>query len=250
MAVVHLDPWTDIVNVNWPSAATHVAFLIDAFVSGSAPDNSSYLTFGVSDGIPYLQYLQFDAILTTSRWVRKPVGESHQWFVSSSADVAVSGFSQTSTIVIGGSTVIYNSVKQFSDVWGVHKKYAPDGGPLYPSATGSEVLAGFSPCRPDGGTTITVPVNTGENFSSLTSVGMRFFSWPWTGATFDTTALEETFLTASGVLSGVGVTYKGVSCSIVGTWTPLRQATSWTALAAGPKDVPIKLCVLASIPAP
>jgi hypothetical protein len=158
VAVIHLDPWTDIVNVHWRShVVTHVAFEVNAFAGGSAlePDAQYQdIHVGSPPDTDSIARQRYDAVLTVSRWERRLEGAVSTWHAATSATVVVSGFTDTTSATVSGVLLNFPNTRHFEQTFAALQYYLPLGGLRYPSLTGGEIAGGFTPCRPDGGTTV------------------------------------------------------------------------------------------------
>jgi hypothetical protein len=235
-AKIHLDPWTDIVGVGW-GKITHVAFEVRVGDGGwtqtsyDYPSGIGFFTTSISTGAQKV-------VLQTTRYILRRSGTTKTWTAASPAVVAVSGFPDT-----GG-------VKTISNSWGECSYWEPIPGAGGPPAfiSGGRML-GFD-SRRAGGVDIPVPAG-GGNFDSGLDSRLVYWTNPLTACTggvnattTNLSAIEEVVIGAS-VLGGVSVTYKGLPCTIAGTWTPANALTPNVAITA--VEVPKRLVILASI---
>lgn len=230
MPVYHLDPWQDIVNVNWSGTVTHVAFTIGCF-SSTAPE---YLTLfdptacfadetPSGDGMGNLSItatmdsLKIDVTLTGFYYARRKTAPStYSWHASDSSKVGIANFR-----TVEGSLPAKRAFTKSYANWA----QAAVVGNLYSFIPYQAADSGIS--TPAGGV-----------FETASSVGLRFrapsiIGEP--GCVYDELAMTGerivvaddatlgTFLHEADVLQGVTVTYEGRPCTVIGAATSISN---------------------------
>jgi hypothetical protein len=243
-AKIHLDPWTDIVNVGWPQTYTHVAFdlqLFDGQITGTTNDYPS-----LDPGDPPGSF--FTTSVATAghrvniqgRYRMRTSGTTQIWSGAQSSDLVISGFPDDG-----------NTSKAFSATYTECDHWSPINGTLGPPTfTGNQAMFGFDSYRV-GDSTITSPITSTETFETSTAAALVFHTHPLTACvpTSPSTVLDDTTTERvevnSNVLTGVSLTYRSTPCTIIGLWTPLLGLTPNVSIS--PVQVPKRLFVLASI---
>jgi hypothetical protein len=224
MAVIHLDPWTDIVNVNWGGTITHVAFSIGCFSSTASEylslfDPTACFADEAASGSGNLsisatmQSLKIDVTLSGFYYVRRKTAPStYTWHGSSSDKVGVANFR-----TVEGSLPAKREFSKFYENWA----QAAVVGDLY----------SFRPYQA-GDSGISTP--TGGTFETTSNVGLRFRAPTISGTpgcVYDelagtgerVVAADDvslgTFAHEADVLQNVAVTYEGRPCTIIGAAT-------------------------------
>ena len=242
MAKIHLDPWTDIVNVGWPSGTiTHVAFEVRMFDGQIGSLTYDYpLTIGdiEGEGTTSLAMHSQRVFLQINSYKQLRVNDGVKtWSDASAAAMEFTGFD-------GFLSVLHS--KEFAEC--EHWVYINGG---LPTGGGNQAMFGFDSQR-TGDTDINVPGQS-DNFSSATTTGVAFWTHPITsctptvvdpGTTLNLSAIERVEI-AANALVGVSVRYRDKPCTIAGLWTPsvlLSPAPGITSV-----EVPKRLWVLAEI---
>jgi hypothetical protein len=245
MAVVHLDPWTDIVGVNWPQTYTHVAFEVqvrDSQLTGTtydypaaSPPNPPGSFFSTS-----IQSLTHKVEIVGRYRMRTTAAMAQVWSAATEADFAISGY-----------TLDGNTAQQFTKNWSECEHWSLEiGNRGPPSFTQPQIMAGFDSHRTQD-STISVPIATGEKFETFTTAALAYYTYPLTACvptapstTLDTNSLERVEI-AANVIGGLALTYKGTNCTVVGLWTPSLGLSPNVAIPL--VQTPKRLFVLASI---
>jgi hypothetical protein len=239
MAAVHLDPWTDIVNVNWPRTYTHVAFelyLQDADITGSSHDYPA-----LPSGFYTTSHAEASQkVRIRDRYRMRTSGATQSWSAASTSDLVISGY-----------TLDSNTSERFTKTYAECTVWSPIfGNRGAPSFTETQYMLGFDGHRAQD-SLISVPVATGEKFETFTTAALAYHTHPLTACSVglpDTTLNENTLErieVAANVIGGLSVSYRGTACTIIGLWTPLLGLTPNVAIAA--VQIPKRLFVLASI---
>lgn len=244
MTVTHLDPWTDIVSVHWPTTYTHVAFdlvLSDSHIGGTTYDYPS-----TNPGDPPGSFFT-TSVATVSqkatiqgRYRMRTAGTTQTWSGASSSDLVITGYPDFSS-----------TQKTFTGSYAECAHWSPINGTIGPPTfTNNQAMLGFDSQRLQD-TLISVPIATGEKFQGTTTAALVFHTYPLsacvatTPATTLNTATTERVEISADVLSGVSLTYKGGACTIIGLWTPLLGLTPSPSIPL--VQTPKRLFVLASI---
>jgi hypothetical protein len=246
MAVVHLDPWNDIVGVGWRTGTvTHVAFEMRMFDGQIEDEYYEYpLTIGGVEGTAgtsasshaqrlFLQTLTYKQLLVRDT----PSGTVKTWSEASASALQFTG--------LDGFRAL-----RHSQSWAECQVHGHCAGTM-PSGFGTQRMFGLD-AQQTGDTTIKVP-GRADNFSSATSTAMVFWSFVMTscvpGQVDPNTVINlssiERVEVAANALAGLGITYNTRPCTIVGLWTPSLLLTPNSGVTA--VEVPKRVWVLAEI---
>ena len=244
MAVIHLDPWTDIVNVNWPQTYTHVAFELqvrDSQITGTtydypaaSPPNPPGSFFSTS-----IQSITHKVEIF-SRYRMRTSGTTQIWSSASDTDLVITGY-----------TLVGNTTQAFTKNWSECEHWSLEIGTRGPPTFVSpQIMVGFDGHRAQD-STISVPVAGGEKFETFTTAALAYHTYPLItctptapSTTYNLDALERVEI-AANVIGGLTLAYKGTPCTIIGLWTPNYGLTPNVAIPA--VQMPKQLFVLASI---
>jgi hypothetical protein len=244
MAVVHLDPWTDIVGVSWPQTYTHVAFEVavaDADFTGESYDYPAPSPPNPPGSIYSTSVKNASQLVSIiGRYRMRTVGATQTWSAASASDLAIAGY-----------TLESNTAQRFTKNFSECTNWTPIfGNRGSPSFTGNQLMLGFDSKRTQD-SLIPVPIAANEKFETFTTAALVYHSHPLTACvagsdstTLDTNTLERVEV-AANVIGGLTITYKGTNCTVAGLWTPLLGLTPNVAIAA--VQIPKRLFVLATI---
>jgi hypothetical protein len=230
MTVVHLDPWTDIVNVNWGGTTTHVAFYVDCSTVDDSAGAQTYRKLhdlvecfedaaagGEGSGnlsiSATLEYMRVDVTLQSLRYIRRKTGPStYSWHSSTPDKVG---------ITFGGTEGALPPRREYTQEYELWEQAAPVGD-----------HTGFIP-RAAADTGIPTPGLAGT-FDARSTADLQFYAPTVTGApgcVYDELEMtgnqiivgnDDPLVAAAhqeNVLDGVTVLFEGRPCTIIGTYT-------------------------------
>jgi hypothetical protein len=245
VAVIHLDPWTDIVNVNWPQTYTHVAFSISVGDSDYTVESYDYPAASppADPGAIFSTSVKNTSqkVAIGSLYRMRTSGVTQVWSIASASDLVVSGY-----------TLDGNTAQRFTKNFSECEHWVPifgNRGP--PTFVNNQLMLGFDGHRAQD-SLITVPTAGSEKFETFTTAAMVYYSHPLTACvptTENTTALDDNSVErveiAANVIGGLSITYKGTACTVAGLWTPSLGLSPNVAIALS--QVPKRMIVLATI---